>query len=685
MQGNEALLAGLKARAVRSRGRLLAFACASAMLPAGAQAPAQGPAPAPAPARAQAQAQAPADPADAFGARESIEDISLSPDGRRIAYLAPHQGQGSRLFTVDLQSGESVQATAVDGRSQRLGGCGWVSGNRLVCTVFALRRVQTDVAGAHRFVALDSDGTNIVTLGERDSRTGNGAWLRSVIDWRAGEGESVLMTSFLPDAGAAGNYGMGVVRLDTRSNRSRLVQPAIVRASDFLSDGRGRVVVQGVQRVRGETGMMSGEVEFRHRRPGSEDWHPLGVYNTATRDGLHPLAVTAEGEAAFALDKLDGRTALYRVSLDGSARRELLVKHDRVDVDGVLTLGRRGRVIGATYATEARQAVYFDPELRTLAERLSRALPNLPLVRFLGASDDESVLLIWAGSDRDPGRYFTYAKSDRRLNEIMVARPQLETVPLAEVRAVSYPAADGTQIPGYLTLPPGSSGRGLPAIVMPHGGPGSRDEWGFDWMAQYFAHRGFAVLQPNFRGSAGYGDAWFQRNGFQSWPLAIGDVNDAGRWLVAQGIADPAKLGIVGWSYGGYAALQSAVLDPGLYRAIVAIAPVADLEILREESRGWSDFRLTRDFIGSGPHVRAGSPAQNAAAFRAPALIFHGDHDANVDVRHSRLMRDRLQGAGKPVELVVFPGLDHNLADSEARARMLRESDAFIRRSLGIQ
>ncbi|HZF95435.1 MAG TPA: S9 family peptidase [Allosphingosinicella sp.] len=630
-------------------------------------------------------ANTPPDPAAAFGARESIEDISLSPDGRRIAYVAPHQGQGSRLFTVDLQSGNAVQATAVDGRSQRLGACGWVSGARLVCSVFALRRVQTDVTGAQRFVALDSDGSNIVMLGERDQRTGNGAWLRGIIDWRAGEGESILMTSILPDAGARGNHGLGVVRLETRSNRSGLVQPAIVRASSFLSDGRGRVVVQGVQRVRGETGMMSGEMEFRHRRPGSDAWHSLGIYNNTTRDGLYPLAVTPDGAAAFALDKLDGRTALYRVALDGSQRRELLVKHDRVDVDGVLTLGRRGRVIGATYATEARQAVYFDAELQTLAERLSRALPNLPLIRFAGASDDESVLLIWAGSDRDPGRYFTYAKSDRRLNEIMLSRPQLEGVALAEVRPVSYPAADGTSIPGYLTLPPGSSGRGLPAIVMPHGGPESRDEWGFNWMAQYFAHRGYAVLQPNFRGSAGYGDAWFHRNGFQSWQVAVGDVNDAGRWLVSQGIADPAKLGIVGWSYGGYAALQSAVLDPSLFRAIVAIAPVADLEILREESRGWSDFRLARDFIGSGAHVRAGSPAQNASAFRAPALLFHGDHDANVDVRHSRLMRDKLQSAGRPVELVLFPGLDHDLQDSDARARMLRESDAFIRRALGMQ
>lgn len=630
-------------------------------------------------------ANSPPDPAAAFGARESIEDISLSPDGRHIAYLAPYQGQGSRLYTVNLASGESVQATAVDGRSQRLGTCGWVSAERLVCTVFALRRVQTDVAGASRFVALDRDGSNIVVLGEREWRTGNGVGLRQVIDWHAGDGETVLMSSRLAAGAGRANSGLGVIRIDTRSNASNIVQPPIMAAANFLADGRGRVTMQAAQRVRGETGMASDELEYRYRRRGSDDWQTFGVYNFVTRDGMSPLAVAPEAEAVYVLDKLNGRAALYRVALDGSMQRQLLVSHDQVDVDGVLRLGRRGRIIGATYATEARQAVYFDPEFRDLAAQLSRALPNLPLIRFVGASDDESVLLIWAGSDRDPGRYFTYAKSDRRLNEIMLARPQLENTTLAEVRSVSFPAEDGTSIPGYLTLPPGSSGRGLPAIVMPHGGPASRDEWGFDWLAQYYANRGFAVLQPNFRGSAGYGDQWFRSNGFQSWRLAVGDVNDAGRWLVAQGIADPAKLGIVGWSYGGYAALQSAVLDPSLYRAIVAIAPVSDLELLREEARGWSDFRLMRDFIGSGPHVRAGSPAQNASAFRAPTLIFHGDHDTNVDIRHGRLMRDRLRDAGRPVELVVFPGLDHQIEDSEARARMLRESDVFLRRSLGIR
>jgi dipeptidyl aminopeptidase/acylaminoacyl peptidase len=376
---------------------------------------------------------------------------------------------------------------------------------------------------------------------------------------------------------------------------------------------------------------------------------------------------------------------LFRIRLDGSGTRELVASHEQVDVDGLIRIGRRNRVVGASFATERRQVIYFDSELRALAERLHRALPNLPLINFVDASEDEQRLLILAGSDADPGRYYVYDKGTRQLNEVMLARPELENVPLATVRAVTYRAADGTQIPAYLTLPPGGTQRGLPAIVMPHGGPSARDEWGFDWLAQYFANRGYAVLQPNFRGSAGYGESWFQRNGFVSWRIAIGDVNDAGRWLVSEGIAAPSRLAIFGWSYGGYAALQSSVLDPELFRAIVAVAPVTDLNIARNEWAGFTNAANVRDYFGSGPHIREGSPLQNAERIRAPVLMFHGDLDRNVGIGQAREMDERLRAAGRRSELVTFRGLDHQLDDSRARADLLRRSDAFLRQALGIQ
>lgn len=635
----------------------------------------------------------PADPAAAFGARESIISIRLSPDGRKIAYVSPARGQGASLFVVDLASGESTRAAGADGERQRLGGCAWASNQRLACEVYAVQRMDGTIVNTSRMIALDADGRNIRQLGERDSayQRYTRLWGGTVIDWLPGEDGAILMGhSFVPEQRLNTRLerrenGYGVVRIDTRTLNQRRVEAPNLNAVEYISDGYGKIRIMGIRPPRGATGQAGDEINYMYRTAGSDNWRPLGTYNVATRQGPDPYAVDRDLDAAYVFDTLNGRRALYRVKLDGSGTRELLVSHDAVDVDELLRIGRSRRVVGASYVTDRRQAVVFDPELRTLIERLSRAIPNLPLIRLVDASEDESKLLIWAGSDTDPGRYYTYDKATRQLGEIMLARPQLEGVQLASVRSITYRAADGTQVPGYLTLPPGSNGRGLPAIVMPHGGPAARDEWGFDWLAQYFANRGYAVLQPNFRGSAGYGDQWFQVNGFQSWRTAVGDVKDAGRWLVSEGIADPAKLAIVGWSYGGYAALQANVLDPALFRAAVAIAPVTDLNLLKEEWRNWSNFALVRDFVGSGPHTRQGSPAQNAAAIQAPVLLFHGELDRNVGVTQSRVMRERLAEAGKRVELVVFPGLDHYLDDSSVRADMLRRSDAFLRSALRIE
>lgn len=254
---------------------------------------------------------------------------------------------------------------------------------------------------------------------------------------------------------------------------------------------------------------------------------------------------------------------------------------------------------------------------------------------------------------------------------------------MGAVKAVTYPAADGTKIPAYLTLPPNTSDKNLPAIVLPHGGPASRDQWGFDWLVQFFVNRGFAVIQPEYRGSAGYGEDWSNDNAFHSWKTAIGDVNDAGRWLIKQGIAAPAKLAIVGWSYGGYAALQSNVLDPDLFKAVVAIAPVTDLQVLRQQQKGFVSQRLAQAEIGNDAAVlAAGSPAQHADMFKAPVIMFQGSKDINVDPEEAALMDKQLKKAGKISTLVSYPGLDHQLDDSAARADMLAKADGFLKSAL---
>jgi dipeptidyl aminopeptidase/acylaminoacyl peptidase len=635
-----------------------------------------------------------AEAAVAFGAREQIEQISLSPDGNRAAMVGAAGGPASALTIVDLVAGTTSSPIArSSGNPERLSRCSWVTNARLLCNVYYIADIGMKVSMT-RQIAINGDGSDMkmITVDTNGRSLGmlqNGGNIIDLLP--TGEPGKVLMTrTFVPEGETGSNIssklqGLGVELVDITRNTRKVVESPRADASEYISDGHGTIRIRGM-RPKTNTGYDGARIDYSYRQATSDKWLPFGklMLGGGTSTGFDPYAVDRDLNVAYGFDREGGRAALYRISLDGSMKRELVLARPDVDVDGLVRIGRQRRVVGASYATDRRQTEFFDPELRKLGASLAKALPGKPLTSFVDASTDESKLLMFAGSDVDPGRYYLFDKKTREMAEVLPVRPQLADVALATVKAVSFPAADGTIIPGYLTLPPGSDGKHLPAIVMPHGGPGARDEWGFDWLAQFYANRGFAVLQPNFRGSTGYGDAWFRENGFKSWQVAIGDVNDGGRWLVKQGFADPAKLGIVGWSYGGYAALQTAVLDPDLFKAIVAIAPVTDLETLRSESHDYTNFAMVDAFIGKGPHVRQGSPALNAARIKAPVLLFHGTSDMNVGVGESRLMAGKLRQAGKTVELIEFDKLDHQIDDSKARATMLERSDAFLRKAMGM-
>jgi dipeptidyl aminopeptidase/acylaminoacyl peptidase len=629
-----------------------------------------------------------ADPAAQFGAQQGVMGAALAPDGKHVVIIGPGPGTVNGVFIIDVAAGSFTPIARADGQPMRLTSCNWSSPDRLVCAENGLVRDGIKVVPYSRMFAMDLDGKNILPLGTRDSS--NQLYARQtdgqIVDWLDGADGKIMMSRYYVPERTTGSLtartdeGFGVDIIDTHTQKSMSVEKPQSNVR-YISDGRGVVRIMTRMQVDSQK-LLTGKLVHYYRLPGQREWRELAS-GDSEGGGVHPLAVDSGANAAYVVQKLDGRRALYRISLDGERRQELVFAHPQVDVGGVVTIGRRGRVIGVSYTTDKPHVEYFDPDYKRLAAALARAIPDLPLISFISASADEQALLVVAGSDNKPGELYLLSRSTMRLSPLLPLRRELEKTPLAQVKALSYAAGDGTPVPAYLTLPPGiGEPRGLPAIVMPHGGPGSRDVWGFNWLAQYYANRGFAVLQPNFRGSAGFGDDWFLSNGFQSWRIAIGDVVDAGRWLIAQGIADPSKLAIFGWSYGGYAALQANVVDADLFKAVVAVAPVTDLGLLHEEALGFTTSALVNRFIGSGPHIEEGSPARHANVFKAPVLMFHGDIDANVYIEESRAMDRALKRAGKSSDLVVYPKLDHQLNDSAARADLLRKSYAFLQANL---
>ena len=569
------------------------------------------------------------DAAERFGAREALWSVRVAPDGRSLLYLSAKGDRSTSVYVLSLDTLKAREVLVSAGSPEDLLWCDFAGSNRLVCKL----SVEMEEVGlpyqSTRLISAKLDGTDIKLLGQR--RSGDDARLRQfdgdVLDLLpAGDGRVLVARDYVPEVNQTGTIlsrtadGLGVDLLDTATLKSQRVESPRSGAVDYISDGQGHVRVVALARSARESARGGDEIVYEYRPADGSGWRRLGRYDRASRDGLQPLAVDRERNAVYALKRLDGRLALYRVSLTAGQAEELVYANPQVDVDGVIRSANGTRVIGVTFADERRRAVYFDPAADKQVADLGRALPKLPIVDIVGSDLSGGRLVVHAASDDDPGRYYLFETGAGHLGELGSVRPRLADVPLSKVSAVRYPAADGTSIPAYLTLPPGAtSATGLPGIVLPHGGPSARDEWGFDWLPQFLANRGYAVLQPNYRGSDGYGDAWFDKNGFRGWQTAIGDVTAGGRWLTTQGVPSD-KLAIVGWSYGGYAALQSAATSPDLFRAVVAIAPVTDLQDLKEDARDYAGASRVAEFVGEGPHVRAGSPLRQVDRIAAPRV-----------------------------------------------------------------
>jgi dipeptidyl aminopeptidase/acylaminoacyl peptidase len=314
--------------------------------------------------------------------------------------------------------------------------------------------------------------------------------------------------------------------------------------------------------------------------------------------------------------------------------------------------------------------------------------------RIASWSKDRTRFIVTTESgDRSPAIY-AYDASEPSVKQIGSANAALQGVRLPSRSEYNFTARDGTSIPGYLTRPLDATGR-TPLVVLPHGGPASRDYAGFDWMAHFLATRGYTVLQPNFRGSAGYGTAW-EKAGHGEWGIGVmqHDLSDGVAALIAEELVDPQRVCIVGGSYGGYAALAGAVFTPELYRCAAAIAPVADLvDMLGFERTRRGGLSATvsywREAMGGGEpdglngRLRAASPAAHAERASAPILLIHGREDSVVPIAQSRAMQSALQAAGKRVELIELDGEDHWLSVAPTRLATLQALDRFLAEHLG--
>ena len=327
---------------------------------------------------------------------------------------------------------------------------------------------------------------------------------------------------------------------------------------------------------------------------------------------------------------------------------------------------------------------YTDPLLKKIADALPELMGADYRTAIIEFAEDPRKMILYGENAEDAGTYYF---ADLSTGALQVLSQNYEDLPvewITEKTAITYKAADGMEIPGYLPLPHGKPAENLPLIVLPHGGPQARDTISFDWQTEALASRGYAVLQPNFRGSGGYSSGFAIAGHGEFGRKMQTDLSDGVRYLVKKGMVDPKRVAIMGASYGGYAALAGATLDPGIYNCAVSIAGVSDPKSFisfvaeKTDSRSSSSVLYWKQFMGDPDTYDEISPVKQAARAACPVLLIHGTDDTVVPITQSRKMESALKAAGKPVEFVTYKGQDHWESVGSSRIEMMKAALAFI-------
>ena len=366
------------------------------------------------------------------------------------------------------------------------------------------------------------------------------------------------------------------------------------------------------------------------------------------------------------------------MDLANNRKTRLVYANDRVDVLGLQSLGKYDRVVAAYYVDDKLRRYFFDKDIKKIYEMIASAYPD-ENINIVDENWNRRFYIVFISSDTNPGIYYRFDSKERKLARIGAISTNLEKYKLSPMQEISYPATDKTPIPAFLTLPAGSKKTGLPAVILPHGGPSSRDIWGFDILVQFLAANGYAVLQSNYRGSEGYGEAWLGAGAFHNWRTAISDVTEGAHYLIDQGIANPNKICIVGWSYGGYAALMSGIENPSLYKCIVSIAGVTDPRTLGYSMLKFVGGRSAREFIGTDNEVvKEGSPMERAGDIQVPVLLAHARQDINVPFKQSRKFYETLKKDNKSVKFIHYEDAAHDIRPEKYRIDLFTRLAEFL-------
>lgn len=625
-------------------------------------------------------------PLDAFVKQDSFNEIKLSPTGEYYAVSVP---LGDRTVLAILRRSDLKQTGLFAMRGKTHAADFWWVNDDTVLIAIGEKQGGLDeprLTGELATVRADGSGQKLVYGYRMDGdKLGSNIKGRSaeyasafLIDDLPAEEDSVLIAVWPWSRSSVDPY-TEVEKLNIKSGRRVTVARAPVRRARFLIDHQGQ--------VRFAYGADSdNKLQTYYRSGDGANWEMIA---SEAADGYAtiPLAFSADGGTAYLqVGSSRGPDAIYAFN-PATRERTLLMRDDNVDPYQLVWSEAPREPIGALLMDGKPRIEFFDKS-RPLA-KLNAALQNSFGGDFAYVSSmtgDGKLALVRTFSDRSPGDYYLFDIEAKKADHVLSRRAAIDPERMGERRPVEVAARDGRRLHGFLTVPAGSSGRNLPMVIHPHGGPiGVFDTWGFDLGAQLLASRGYAVLQVNFRGSGGYGHE-FQRAGHRQWGRAMqDDLTDATRWAIQQGIADPRRICLYGASYGGYASLMGVAREPELYRCAVGYVGVYDMPMMygRGDVQQWqSGTNFLEDTLGR-EDLEAISPTRLADRIKVPVFLAAGGEDQRAPIEHSEKMEKALRAAGVPVETLYYDTEGHGFYTEEHNREFYTRLLAFLDKHIG--
>lgn len=625
-------------------------------------------------------------PASAFGRIPGVVDAEISPNGQRIAILGgTSEARVLSIATIDQQGLPTVPLGAIEAVDLR-----WAGNDQVLVRLAVWKQMAPRVS--YRFERNISVNANGSIVGELLPGDVASTFLvaQPILGVTPTQPARVLVEGLAESGGPEG-------RQDTRMKRKGEKEAFVpLLFSVDPATGKGKIVERGTFDTWSWDVDLTGEPRVREEV--DDITHVYSLFGKPKGKGQYALLWKG---ADFDSRRLyygysDPDDAVY-LGIDGGLVRKRLsdgatepLGKPTATTPSLVMDQHRGTAVGVSAGAEKPTVEWLDPELGAVHGALSRAFKTAS-VELSSWSSDRTRFIVKVKGPTTPTTWYLFDKPRKELSPMGEEYPELKGATLGTTSWMTYKARDGAEVPAYLTLPPGAAAGKLPLVVLPHGGPAWRDFYEFDYLAQFIASRGYAVLQPQFRGSWGFGDA-FEKAGDGEWGGKVQtDLLDGVAALGAQGKIDPARVCIVGASFGGYSALAGATLHPEAYRCAASIAGISDLGLLlvekgRQSRRDGASAEELREMVGKASPAKLAetSPSKHADAVRAPILLIHGDQDTVVMPEQSEAMANALKAAGKPVEYVVLEGENHYLTKPAMRTKTLEAIEAFLAKNLPV-